>query len=209
MDDRERRFMPIGDAGIRVVRSSDNSPASIIGYFAKFNTYSENLGGFIEIIEPGFFREALVGSDIVDLFNHDSNLPLGREGVSGEGSLSVEEDDVGLRYELVPVDTNAGRDVIKLIETKIVKGNSFGFSTNRDGDTWGWDNEKSVEVRTLKAGGCRKVYDGSQVVFPAYPDTEVALRGMPDRKSAATGDNVKIENENIDCDLLLTRAGRV
>jgi HK97 family phage prohead protease len=208
MKNREKRFTNTSEAGIKTVRSDDGSPTMVTGYFAKFNRYSENLGGFIEIIEPGFFRDALKNSKVVDLFNHDSNLPLGREGLTGEGSLKIQEDEIGLRYELTPVDTTVGRDIIKLIDTGVVEGNSFGFSINRDGDSWSYDEEKGVEVRVLKAGGCRKLYDGSQVTFPAYPDTEVALRSIEEhRKNAATGD-IETENENIEIEMLSMRAGR-
>jgi HK97 family phage prohead protease len=206
---REKRFTASTEASLKTVRGKDGDPVKIVGYFAKFNRDSENLGGFIEIIEPGFFREALKGSDVVDLFNHDNNIPLGRESVTGEGSLKVEEDEIGLRYELTPVDTVAGRDVVKLIDTGVIKGNSFGFSVNRDGDSWAWDEEKGLEVRTLKAGGCRKLYDGSQVIFPAYPDTDVALRSMNEHKKAATGEDIEEENINIDIDLLLSGVRRI
>lgn len=170
----ERRFTPFGSAEIRLVKK-EGEPTKIVGYFAKFNKLSDNLGGFREIIEPGFFKEALKDSDTVDLFNHDSNFILGR--ISAK-TLRIKEDDVGLRYECIAPDTQLIKDlVISPIERGDIKGNSFGFSINGDGDSWDEDKDGRI-IRTLKAGGCRELFDGSQVTFPAYPDTDVALRSM-------------------------------
>ena len=179
----ERRFIPNGAAEIRLVKKEDE-PTKIVGYFAKFNSLSENLGGFSEIIEPGFFRDALKNSDTVDLLNHDSNYVLGR---TSAGTLRLIEDKVGLRYECDAPDTQIIKDlVISPIERGDITGNSFGFTLNGDGDTWEEDDDGRV-IRTLKAGGCKDLFDGSQVTFPAYPDTDVALRSLDNfKKSAAT-----------------------
>ena len=173
-DGIERRFIQFDDAEVRVDKK-EGEPTRIIGYFAKFGKLSENLGGFREKIERGFFAEALKTSDTVDLFNHDPNYVLGR--VSAK-TLKLSEDDTGLRYECIAPDTQLIRDlVISPIERGDIKGNSFGFRLNGDGDYWEEDEEGMI-TRTLKKGGCRELIDGSQVTFPAYPDTKVALRSM-------------------------------
>ena len=177
-DGIERRFTPQAEAEIRVAKDDNDLPV-IEGYFAKFGKMSGDLGGFREVIERGFFKDALQGSDVIDLFNHDQNYPLARESAPGpEGSLKVWEDEVGLAYKVTPLNTDLIRDMVIIpIQKGVIKGNSFGFRTNKDGDRW--ENDKDgMPIRTLKAGGCSSIFDGSQVLFPAYPDTSLALRSL-------------------------------
>jgi HK97 family phage prohead protease len=58
----------------------------IRGHGSVFNSLSEDLGGFREIIHTGAFDEALGKSDIRCLINHDANLILGR---NTSGTLEV------------------------------------------------------------------------------------------------------------------------
>ncbi len=201
----ERRFLPQEDAEVRILRE-DGKPTKIVGYFAKFNKLSRDLGGFKEKISRGFFKEALKDSDVVDLFNHDHNFPLGRESAFGdEGKLKVWEDKVGLRYELTPLQTQTIEDRVLIpIDKGVIKGNSFGFRIKGGGDTW--DESDDGTIRTLMPNGCSHLVDGSQVLFPAYDgtgvslrmeNTEVALRSLEDWKEenkVETKDEVATEN---------------
>lgn len=185
MEKIERRFLLIRDDEIRL-KKEDGEPTKIIGYFAKFGKKSDNLGGFREIIEKGFFEDALKESDTVDLFNHDTNFILGRVSA---GTLKIQEDDIGLKYECTVPDTQLIKDlVLSPIERGDIKGNSFGFRIKGNGDMWEED-EDGIVIRTLLKGGCKELIDGSQVVHPAYPDTAVALRSLDDWKEE------KIEKE--------------
>lgn len=83
-------------------------PTRIIGYGSVFNSRSEPLWGFREIIKPGAFDDVL-GDDIRGLFNHDPNFILGR---SASGTLSVSVDDKGLRYDIAAPDTQTIRDLV-------------------------------------------------------------------------------------------------
>lgn len=191
----ERRFYlsntPYCESEVRVVRS-DDKPTKIEGYFAKFNKLSRNLGWFFEIIEPGFFNSALDKSDPVDLFNHDANIVLGR---MSSGTLRIWEDEVGLAYECTPPDTQLVRDmVLTPIERGDIRGCSFGFTVKRRGDDWDEDEEGRL-IRTLLKDGCRELFDGSQVTFPAYPDTDVALRSMEEWRKNKSDDERKKQEE--------------
>lgn len=83
-------------------------PTRIIGYGSVFNSRSEPLWGFREIIKAGAFDDVL-GDDIRGLFNHDPNFILGR---SASGTLSVSVDDKGLRYDISAPDTQTIRDLV-------------------------------------------------------------------------------------------------
>ena len=193
--EKEKRFLGKESAEIRLVKK-DNEPTKLVGYYAKYNVLSENLGGFREIIEPGFFDEALRTSDIVDLFNHDPNFVLGRQSAK---TLRVWSDDVGLAYECIVPDTQIIKDlVLAPIERKDITGNSFGFNVKGDGDSWDEDKDGRT-IRTLKANGCNELFDGSQVTYPAYPKTEVSLRAknMVEERKKSTDTSGENSNDTI------------
>ena len=41
--------------------TEENGVRKLTGYAAVFNSFSQDLGGFVEIIRPGAFRDALAG----------------------------------------------------------------------------------------------------------------------------------------------------
>lgn len=165
-DQMERRFH---SSEVRVERRAEGG-TRITGHAAVFNMLSDNLGWFREQIKPGFFAEAIGRDDVRGLFNHDPNLVLGR---STTGSLKLEEDSQGLRMEIDPPDTQLARDLIVSIERRDVTGQSFSFSTLED--SWGEDVDGNI-IRTLVRIG--RLYDVGPVTFPAYPQTDVALRDI-------------------------------
>lgn len=148
---------------------SDDGENRISGYAAKFNTLSENLGGFREQINTGAFDNVLT-NDVRALFNHNPSLILGR---TTAGTLTLETDTSGLRYHIDPPDTQAARDLMKSIERGDVTQSSFAFRV--DDDDWQEDEDGRL-IRTIKT--YKRLYDISPVTYPAYPDTSVAMRGL-------------------------------
>ena len=157
------------------IRSADDGQ-KIVGYAAVFDSYSEYIGGFRERIAKGAFSRVL-GDDVRALFNHDSDIVLGR---SKSGTLKLSEDETGLRVEISPPDTQAARDIMELLRRGDVDQMSFGFYTGRD--TWAMDDEGNVERTILEV---KSLFDVSIVTYPAYPDTSVALRGMEQFRAEA------------------------
>lgn len=159
----ERRAFEISE-----LRMDENEQGhSIIsGYAAVFNQRSIDLGGFVEEIASGAFIN--LDDDIRALWNHNADAPLGR---TTAGTLRVWQDDVGLRFELQPPDTQAGRDLVTSMRRGDINQMSFGFRTERDN----WETTASGELRTLLAVRLREV---SPVTFPAYPQTTAQVRSM-------------------------------
>lgn len=157
----ERRYLPAAD--LRMDEAGDRPV--IRGYAAVFNSLSEDLGGFREIIAPGAFQGAL-GEDIRALWNHDSNHVIGR---TAAGTLMLEEDDKGLRVEIQPPES-AGW-MVESIRRGDVTQMSFGFRTLRDD----WANDDGEVIRTLQLV---RLIEVSPVAFPAYPETEAAMRAL-------------------------------
>ncbi|MCB1105948.1 MAG: HK97 family phage prohead protease [Cephaloticoccus sp.] len=169
----ERRFT-VGEVELR---AEEGKPTVIRGYAALFGVRSSNLGGFIEVIEPGAFDGVLL-DDIRALFNHDSNLILARSK-NGSGTLKVGTDQKGLWYEFQPDEGQSyAADLVRAMKRGDVDQSSFAFSVARDGQAWedSKDGEKFVTIRTIKK--VAKLYDVSPVTYPAYPDTTVATRSL-------------------------------
>ena len=150
----------------------------IEGYAAVFNSDSEDMG-FVERIKPGAFKDALKRSDARALFNHDPNFILGRQS---NGTLDLKEDKTGLFMSVQPPDTQLIRDmVLTPIERGDITQQSFGFTI--EADSWdGLDTESPV--RTIEK--VRELFDVSPVTYPAYPDTQVALRSLKRARSESS-----------------------
>lgn len=165
----ERRFNP-GKLEVRESDSTEGKKKIITGYAAVFNRDSEDFGGWVERIDPKAFDEVL-SDDVRALFNHDSNLILGRNGTT----LKLSIDSVGLKYEIELPDTTAGRDLFESIKRGDVSQSSFGFIYKEH--SWQSNKEKNLpSVRTILK--VARLFDVSPVTFPAYPDTQVAARSF-------------------------------
>lgn len=140
----------------------------IVGYAAVFDTLSEDLGWFREKIQKGAFSETIKNDDIRALKNHNDDYVLGR---NRSKTLSLSEDDHGLKIDIIPPDTQWARDLMVSIERGDIDQMSFGFRTLTDD----WNLQDGKDVRTLIKV---RLFDVSPVTFPAYPDTEVGLRSL-------------------------------
>jgi uncharacterized protein len=161
----ERRFSV---APVRL--RGDVASNAVAGYGAVFNKLSGDLGGFVERIAVGAF-DSVLGDDVRALFNHDSNLILARSK-NGRGTLRIGIDDTGLWYQFAAPDTSYGRDLLESIRRGDVDQSSFGFTVAKDE----WREVNGIPQRTILK--LARLTDVSPCVFPAYPDTSVALAGL-------------------------------
>ena len=138
----------------------------ISGYAARFNSLSDDLGGFRELIAPGAFANAIKDADIRLLYNHDSASVLARTGVN----LELEEDELGLRM-WARVDTN-DPDVARVaskLSAGLIDGASFGFTVASDE----WDDSGLIPIRTIREIG--QCFEVTVCAWPAYPATRVGI----------------------------------
>jgi HK97 family phage prohead protease len=162
----ETRSCPVAE--LRVAGADQGT--AIEGYAAVFNRDSEPLGGFVERIQPGAFRRTLAeGADVRALIDHDPSRIIGRRKA---GTLEVREDPHGLKVSIKPPDTTAGRDLVASIRRGDVDQMSFGFRAVRD--EW----EERSDGMTQRTLVDVDLFDISAVTFPAYPDTEIAVRSL-------------------------------
>ena len=141
----------------------------VSGYAAVFDRLSDDLGGFREIIDADAFSE-LEQADVRALFNHDPNQVLGR---TTAGTLRLDIDGHGLRYELDLPDTTIGRDLAESIRRGDINQSSFAFQVADDE----WSMQDGYQLRTIKRIGA--LIDVSPVTYPAYPDATVSARNKP------------------------------
>jgi len=177
MTNREMRTFPLE---FRV----DAETKKIVGHAAVFNKI-DGPEWFRERIAPGAFADSLKSDDVRALFNHDPNYVLGRNKAD---TLFIEEDEVGLRMEIDPPDTQFARDLLTSIARGDISQASFAFTTIDAS----WDDVDGQEVRTLKKV---RLYDVSPVTYPFYEATDVSLRKAQwekeKEKQEATGKPVR------------------
>ncbi len=153
-------------------REDDEGGNTLIGYAAVFNSLSENLGGFREMILPGAFTDTLQsGKDVIALYDHDTSKPLAR---TSNGTLTLTEDDTGLLAEMKLPNTSYVADLKENVRSGLIKGMSFGFFINKA--SW---KEKVQQLSSVE------LLEVSITALPAYTSSSVELRnqtGMDMRK---------------------------
>lgn len=170
----ERR---VTEAAVEVRARAEGQQPMLTGYAAVFNSASDDLGGFREIIRPGAFDRALGSKgDVLARAEHDSKLLLGRKSA---GTLRLFVDKKGLRYEIDPPDTQAGRDVVTLVKRGDVTQSSFAFRvTGEKGEEW-LQGEDGMLMRELIDVD---LFDVAPVAMPAYQATTVSARALEHAK---------------------------
>lgn len=153
---------------LRIAATASNSPGTVAGYAAVFNSSADIGGYWQEVIAPGAFSATLRDDDVLAYSAHDSARILGR---TSSGTLRMIEDDQGLAVEIDLPDTTDGRDVAELVRRGDLKGMSFGFVVTKEQ----WDETVTPPVRTIQQV---ELIEVSAVGRPAYGDTTLGLRSL-------------------------------
>jgi HK97 family phage prohead protease len=146
-------------------REAEDGAMRLSGYAAVFNDSSVPLP-FSERIAPGAFRKTLSETPDVRLLINHEGLPLAR---TKNGTLTLSEDEVGLRFDADLPDTTEARDLWTLIQRGDVDQMSFAFRVIRQ--KWSADRTERTLTEVSLADG-----DVSVVTYPAYPTTTVEAR---------------------------------
>lgn len=142
----------------------------LAGYAAVFNSDSVEFSGWerpwVERIAPGAFARSLQEQpDVFALWQHDPAHVIAR----APDTLTLAEDAKGLRVEIGLADTSTARDLLARVRAKIVDAMSFGFTVKSQK----WTEGEKRDERTLLDVD---LFEVSAVVWPAYPETTLALR---------------------------------
>lgn len=154
-------------------REAGGALGVLSGYASVFNRLSQNLGGFVERVDPAAFNKSLADQvPVLARYNHDDNHLL---GTTEGGTLRLEVDGTGLRYDVDLPDTSSARDVRELARRGDLRYSSFAFRTIADD----WDvTPEGFPLRTLLAV---QLVDVAPVINPAYRDTSTGLRSLAER----------------------------
>lgn len=142
----------------------------IEGYAILFDTISDDLGGFKEIINPN----ALTGVDISDvkcLINHDFNYVIGRTKAQ---TLELSLDSRGLYFKCHLPNTSYARDIYENIKAGNVSQCSFFYTLPpKDSTARTWSNIDGDYVQTINR--IDELIEVSIVTIPSYQDTTVEV----------------------------------
>ena len=180
----ERRL--IGEVPGLEVKASENGRTVIRGYAAVFESESQDLGGFIEVVERGAFDDVMKSNpDVFGKYNHTQVI-----GRTSSGTMRLMVDERGLRYEIDPPKSAAA--VVELIERGDVRGSSFAFRSSPKDETWTRDDAGRM-IRRIKKFSF--LGDAGPVDTPAYLGTEtyVSKRAL-EMANEQRADSVVVED---------------
>jgi HK97 family phage major capsid protein/HK97 family phage prohead protease len=159
---------------------------TICGYAAVFGVPTDRVRGGRESLRRGCFTKTLqektltVGVPL--LWNHDTDKVLGN---TAAGTLTIREDDRGLRFECEAPDTTWGRDAVESVRRGDAPGCSFMFTPVLDE----WKGTGAQRCHEIVECELHEVSCG--VCFPAYGEATATVRACdPDDEKtvdAATG----------------------
>lgn len=182
----ERRGYALGETDFQLRKTSDGPPV-FTGHAAVFDVRTA-IGnpltwGFYEEIAPGAFTKTLQEGDARFLVDHDTSLLVAR--VSAD-DLRLAQDKVGLAVEAdLDVELSYVKDLVRNLDKRRITGMSFGFQVLKDD----WTTEEvstsdgqvaEVEVRRIFEV---RLFEVSAVTFPAYEETDAALRAVQRRSN--------------------------
>lgn len=141
-----------------------------------FESLSNDLGGFKEIIKRGAISQELVeNSDVFARTNHSDDYILARSN-KGKGSLTLELKDDGLYYSFEAPNTEKGNELVEHIRRGEISQSSFAFMVANEPDAERWIKQDGILVREIYKIGY--LGDVAPVFTPAYDATTVSLRAL-------------------------------
>ena len=171
--DLETRVDSFVELGVEL-RADDDEGATLRGHAAVFDKLSVEMWGMREKIDSGAFDESLKKDDVRAFYNHDMSRILGRTSAK---TLTLSTDKKGLAFVLdLP---RSAADVAESVDRGDISGMSFGFITLDEK----WEREAGDDGKQSKKPAIRtlmkvRLIEVSPVVFPAYPQTDVAKRSF-------------------------------
>jgi HK97 family phage prohead protease len=144
---------------------------TLSGYAVVYDTQSRDMGGWVEIIAKNAMRESLAkGLDVRFLYQHKTDQIMAREGGK---TLTLTEDDKGVRFESKLVDTQLNRDAFLNVEQGNLDAMSFGMPYGSVVARWASGGQGKPDIRTVTKADIVEI---SLVTWAAYEDTTVAAR---------------------------------
>ena len=177
----------IRDLFANVELRAESDARVISGYAVVFDEPSQDLGGFIEYIDKGSFKDVNL-DEVLLVYGHDINAPLAR---ADSGTLEVKVDNKGLFFRAELPNTTLANDVLENIRFGNIRGMSFAFTTKAD--TWSWSKDDKPDVRHVTA--IDEIFEITITALPAYQDTSVAIASRDASKQSAYTQRQRMRDE--------------
>ncbi len=163
MKKKEIRTFDITNLSTRDV--TENNSRIVTGYAAVFNSRTLLWEGLEEVISPVHFRRhyQIRTSDVYLIMT--GGKVLGRKK---SGTLRLEEDERGLKFEVELPNTTDANNLIESMSRGDIDQCSFGFIPTEET----WDYNTDPVLRTVNEV---ELFEVSIVSLPAYEDTEATL----------------------------------
>lgn len=176
--EKEERYLSIIPAPTAEDYRSNPESRQVNGYAIVFNSLSEDLGGFREIIAPEAVEGVIEKSDIVAVLNHDQSRGILGRSRNGEGSLQLSVDETGTAFRFDAPKTALGDECLEYLRRGDATQCSFAFAVKEDS----WRKlEDGMYERTIKKFD--RLYDVSILTCqPAYAATSVSCRSFDEFK---------------------------
>ena len=160
------------------IRAVAPETRKVEGYAVVFDSLSNDLGGFTEIINRNALDGVLEKSDVFCLLNHDNSRGVLARSNKGTGSLELSIDDKGLKYRFEAPKTALGDELLEGLRRGDISASSFAFTVGSDS----WEKrEDGSYLRTINS--IKELFDVSPVYQPAYSATSVDTRGLDQLKT--------------------------
>lgn len=171
MGKMEIRSLGLEDAEVR----AEGESRTISGYGVVFNSESRDLNGFTEIILPEAIKDVLPQSDVLALLNHQMEKGVLARCAYGNGSMTLQVDNRGVKYSFKAPRFNLGDEVLEGVERGDIRSSSFAFTIAPGGERWD-KKEDGTWLRTISKFD--RIFDMSPCYTGAYADTTVARRSL-------------------------------
>lgn len=167
-----RRTVALDRSAVTRAEGDDGS-IGFVGHAAVFNKRTwigSKRWGYWESVEPGAFTKTIGEADVRFLHNHNPDLILARSAPGVATTLRLAEDATGLATDADMAPTTYALDLAISLERRDITQMSFAF----DYVTYEWtvaeDGNEWLRLRELA------LWDVSTVTYPAYTETDAALR---------------------------------
>jgi HK97 family phage prohead protease len=174
------------------VRKSADGSMKLAGTAIVFDSASQDLGGFVEIVKWESVQKSLArNSDVFMLWQHDSAQPLARVKT---GTLELSLNRAGLDFTATLPQSPLGQNAYQAVKDGTVDGVSFGFSIEPGGDNWITRPDGSLlrELLDINVG------EISPVTWAAYLAPHVDVRSCPKALRAKLQSSKRDDDDDLD-----------
>lgn len=187
--DIHRRVYAPCTVHVRADEGEDGNSRTIEGYAVLFNTLSEPLYSSEyseareEILPEAISRDFLNRQQILMTLYHDDNRLLARSN-EGNGSLTYEVDEKGVKFRFEAPHTADGDTALELVRRGDISGCSFAFSTRYYDENFvervavNGNDTNGKRMITYRVRRMTGIYDFTLTPRPAYSATSVEARDL-------------------------------